>query len=219
MSTKRILILTTLISTSVLANTVNFYATISNREETKRTACIYEDVLVEREAKDPVDPPISTITFSKQKISNPENAKFCFKTLSNLTNLDQQKVRDDIGKILLEMPCAPDSSTDVMMYGTDRPKIKDSHPNVKHTRIINKIGIDGCLEEMPPVCSMPAAFSTWNPDSVLIEYEQMMKTFNRCKDAVIKKVDDENLLEQWQSNNDPNSKGKNADTKHKNEKK
>ncbi len=189
------------------AKTVNFKMTVLDYEANpiKKHRCKHSDIVKKRPAKNPVDEPVATVVLTEKTALEPEAFPLCERVFTNLTQLDQQKIRDDVASILEEMPCAPGKDL-VVEFGAKRnPDASKEYPGIAHNYIVNKINFEGCMDDMPALCSFPSAHTSWDSLSVIVDYEKMMVAFKRCKEALIKKVDDEGLLEKWQAANDPNA--------------
>ncbi len=180
--------------------------------------CEYKDVLQKKEAKNPNDPPYLTLDLSQKTAQEPDTISFCKRIYSNLTNLDQEKVRNDLAIIVSEMNCAPDADLTIRFSSGRNNDAHIEYPGIAHKDVVNKIKFYGCLDEMPELCTFPSSITSWDSNSLIIDYEKMKRAFERCRDAVNDKVEEEGLLEKWQAANDPN-KTLAANPKHKNKKK
>jgi hypothetical protein len=170
--------------------------------------CHYTSVLKTREARLPQDPPIHTFELSPQTAKTPSRHKRCEEIYSNLTNLEQQKVRDDIGKTLSQMTCKPDAKvliTAGLTQNNDAPK---RFPNIRSNWVLNAIQIDGCLGESrsdtPNSCWIPCKRCD-SGSRAIIDYNEMMILFKRCASETDKIIADEKLLDKWAKDNDPNA--------------
>jgi len=207
------LILLQAMDTNALKVNFKMYAMDLSKTPMQSHKCEHENILKEKEAKNPVDPPYLTLDLSPETAKKPDTYGFCKRIYSNLTNLDQEKVRNDLADIVSEMNCAPDSNLTIRFSSTRNNDAHIEYPGIAHKDIVNKIKFYGCMDEMPELCTFPSSITRWDSDSLIVDYEKMMIAFKRCRDAVNKKVEEEGLLEKWQAANDPNSKGK-ASEKH-----
>ncbi len=163
--------------------------------------CWFSDILKMRPSSKPDEPSVATIVLSEKTI-DVEEAKsfdFCQKVFLNLTKLDQQQTRDEIAGIILEMPCKPGAEIEIEFGSTRRPGIEKEFPRIKHTHVVNKVNIGGCMDDMPDLCSFPSKITRWDSQSLVIDHEKMMRAFKDCREALIKKVDKEGLREKWEA--------------------
>lgn len=178
---------------------VHFKMTVLDYEADpiKKHRCKHFDILKHRPSEKTGEAPILTLELSKKTAEDPASFELCKKVFTNLTRLDEQKVRDDVASILEEMPCAPRKDL-VVEFGAKRnPDAAKEYPGIPHDYIVNKINFEECMDDMPALCSFPSAHTSWDSQSVIIDHDKMMIAFKRCRDALIKKVKEEGLDEKW----------------------
>jgi len=110
--------------------------------------CLFEDVLRYREPDEPGGEPVLTFAIAEENVEEGAPYRKCAKDFSNLTRLDEQKVRDEVGAILGTMQCQPGSNVDITFSSYEKPNLGRDYPGVRHKRAVSNISIIGCLPEI-----------------------------------------------------------------------
>jgi hypothetical protein len=168
--------------------------------------CNYTSVLRLRKPKKEGDAPTKTLFFSKPNDLTNMDHEACQTILSNLTNLDQPLVRDQIAKIISDFPC-PDANIKIKSFQAKNAAIKAVFPNARTNRSLKSVVVDGCLKERLDECIIPMG---QDPDFIMT-FEDLKQGMELCSEAMKAAVKKGAELAAWQKQNDPN-KSKTATT-------
>ncbi len=164
--------------------------------------CRYPNTLRTRMAKRHSDPPVHTLYFPPVASDlSPQERVICESSLTNLTGLDQERLRDEFAKILKDFPC---EHLDVVTEASQDRELKRLYPNAKSLWKTQNIEIRTCLKEPPEYCQLPLKSSIRNNQAV-IDYDALKMLFELCKEEVESKIKAGAELKDWQKNNDPNA--------------
>jgi hypothetical protein len=161
--------------------------------------CAYQGVLSDRPAKKETDPPVPTLKFEKPDSLGAAEHDSCQIIMSNLTNLDQPSIREQIAKIINQFPC-PNANVTIKAFQIKNNAIKTVYPTARSNRTMNLVRVDGCLKERIQECVIPMS-----EDPVFImTYEDLKNGLARCRDAMKAAVQKGAELAAWKDQNDPN---------------
>ena len=161
--------------------------------------CAYQGVLSERAAKKETEPPVPTLKFEKPGSLNQAEHDSCQLIMSNLTNLEQASVREQIAKIINQFPC-PNANVMIKAFQIKNNAIKTVYPTARSNRTMNLVRVEGCLKERIQECVIPMS-----EDPVFImTYEDLKNGLSRCRDAMNAAVQKGAELAAWKDQNDPN---------------
>lgn len=171
--------------------------------------CAYQGVLSEKPAKKETDPAVPTLKFEKPEALSSTEHDSCQIIMSNLTNLEQPAVREQIAKIINEFPC-PNANIAIKAFQMKNNAIKTVYPSARSNRTMNLVRVEGCLKERLKECVIPMS-----EDPVFImTYEDLKNGLARCRDAMKAAVQRGAELAAWKDQNDPNRKKITTPDKH-----
>ena len=186
--------------------------------EKPRESARWEDILTERPAKKEGDAPIPTLRIHPSNMVSPLNGrnnaeihKRHFERVTNLTNLNQLFARDEVAKILSEIPCRPGTTANLVLYATEQKDMQEilkiPTPWVPWKFNFSRclVGDNGEHISLPNgACLYPHHDSSQMSD---VNYDELIRELKKCRDAIQKKVHDDKLLDKWKATNDPNKAG------------
>jgi len=197
-----------MVSSTGSAMTVNWSLQGSNPITGEPTPhrCEYKGVFFDRPASRETDPPIKSLRFKKPDSLPAADHEACQSIISNLTNLDQPRIRDQIAKIISSFPC-PNANLEIKSFQQKNETIKIIYPNARSDRGMSSMFINNCLKERPEECIIPSG----GDPSFIMTFDALKYGLEQCSAAMNNAVRRGAELAAWQQQNDPNRSSTNTE--------